>query len=108
MFALLVFYRLLKLCQLLCVVMCYGILNVCQLLCAYVCGSAVDCGSPPVVWNVSVSTPVGTTYLCDVTFTCLPGHFFHRDVFVKTITCQADGVWTDVKSCVRKVYLLTY
>ena len=69
--------------------------------------SAVDCGSLPAVLNASTGTPVRTTYLCDVTFTCMPGHFFHRDVFDKTITCQADGVWTDIKSCVRTFHLLT-
>ena len=66
--------------------------------------SAVDCGFPPAVVNASRGTHIQTTYLSDVTYTCLPGHFFHRDVFHKTITCDADGVWspTDIKPCVRK------
>jgi len=48
------------------------------------------------------------SHLSDVTYTCLPGHFFHRDVFHKTITCDADGVWKQkdkIKPCVRKHYL---
>jgi len=68
----------------------------------YVLASAVDCGPPPAVLHASTSTPVRTTYLSDVTYTCLPGHFFHRNVFDKTVTCQADGVWSDVDACVRK------
>jgi len=48
------------------------------------------------------------SHLSDVTFTCLPGHFFHRNVFHKTVTCQADGSWspTYVKPCVRTSYIL--
>jgi len=64
--------------------------------------SAVDCGPPPAVLHASISIPERTSYLSDVTYTCLPGHFFHRDVFDKTVTCQADGVWSDVNACVRK------
>jgi len=95
-------------------------------VCVCVHASAADCGSPPAVSNASTGTYLQTTYLSDViahshlsdviahshlsdvTFTCQPGHFFHRDVFVKTVTCQADGIWTDIKSCVRKSAVFFY
>jgi len=66
--------------------------------------TAVDCGSLPAVLNASLPMNVQTTYLSDVTYWCLPGHFFHRDAFYKTVTCQADGSWSpaNVKPCVRK------
>jgi len=43
------------------------------------------------------------TYGANVTVTCLHGYWFTRDIVNMTISCGADGNWTDIgySSCTR-------
>jgi len=45
-----------------------------------------------------------TTYNSSVTYRCLSGYWFYRDVFTLTSTCQANGQWSQLKrqTCNRK------
>ena len=68
--------------------------------------SVVDCGLIPNVENAFVagSLPAGSTYYDTlVTYSCKPLFWFSRDVFNKSIKCQATGNWTVLNAfCQRK------
>lgn len=56
---------------------------------------AVDCGMPPALLNAKVSDEE-TTLGQSITYECLPGFWFERNIVEENITCQANRLWTDI------------
>ena len=65
---------------------------------------ALDCGEPPAMERSFASPYAGTTFEDQIYFRCYHGHWFARDVYDVTVTCEADGKWsnTDSTACRRK------
>ena len=60
------------------------------------CISVIDCGQPPTILNALKPLHFNTTYLSEVTYTCVPNTWFDRDVFNMTAVCGLKGYWEHV------------
>jgi len=56
------------------------------------CGSLVDCGAPPTAPADGSVSYTSTTFGATATYGCDSGHVL---VGASTVTCQADGTWSD-------------
>ena len=57
--------------------------------------AAVDCGPPPLLEMAYISSKYDATTLgSHVTFSCVTGFGFTRDVFSQSMACGEDGNWT--------------
>ena len=67
--------------------------------------TAVDCGSPPDADpNGAASAPTpDTTLRSTVTYTCNSGY----TPATTTLTCQADGMWGSVPTCVCELIMVS-
>jgi Sushi repeat (SCR repeat) len=68
---------------------------------------AVDCGLPPVIGNAEMTFDA-TTYGSDANYACFSGYWLQRNVFTMTLSCTAQGQWTNnatqLANCTRELY----
>ena len=67
---------------------------------------AVDCGLLPVVVNARLTPAGATVYGSQATYECNHGNWFSRGVFVITMSCTEEGMWTNLDAACRRTLFI--